>query len=53
MPSWIVCIEGTNLSTVFYPYIFKLDWQKAFNRVNWTKLMQIPKGTGIEGVKEN
>jgi hypothetical protein len=25
-----------------------LDWQKAFDRVNWTKLMQILKGTGID-----
>jgi hypothetical protein len=24
-----------------------LDWQKAFDHVNWTKLMQILKGTGI------
>jgi hypothetical protein len=23
-----------------------IDWQKAFDRVNWTKLMQILKGTG-------
>jgi len=25
-----------------------IDWQKAFDRVNWTKLMQILRGTGIE-----
>jgi hypothetical protein len=25
-----------------------IDWQKAFDRVNWTKLMQIVKGTGID-----
>jgi hypothetical protein len=25
-----------------------IDWQKAFDRVNWTKLMQIIKGTGID-----
>jgi hypothetical protein len=24
------------------------DWQKAFDQVNWTKLMQILKGTGID-----
>jgi len=24
-----------------------IDWQKAFDRVNWTKLMQILKRTGI------
>jgi hypothetical protein len=24
------------------------DWQKAFDRVNWTKLMQLLKGTGID-----
>jgi hypothetical protein len=24
------------------------DWQKEFDRVNWTKLMQILKGTGID-----
>jgi hypothetical protein len=25
-----------------------IDWQKAFDRVNWTKLMQILKGTGTD-----
>ena len=25
-----------------------IDWQKAFNRDNWTKLLQILKGTGID-----
>jgi hypothetical protein len=25
-----------------------IDWQKAFDRVNWTKLMQILKATGID-----
>jgi hypothetical protein len=25
-----------------------IDWQKAFDRINWTKLMQILKGTGID-----
>jgi len=25
-----------------------IDWQNAFNRVNWTKLMQILKGNGID-----
>jgi hypothetical protein len=25
-----------------------IDWQKAFDRVNWTHLMQILKGTGID-----
>jgi hypothetical protein len=25
-----------------------IDWKKAFDRVNWTKLMQILKGTGID-----
>ena len=25
-----------------------IDWQKAFDRVNWTKLMRILKGTGID-----
>jgi hypothetical protein len=25
-----------------------IDWQKAFNRVNWTKLMQVLKETGID-----
>ena len=25
-----------------------IDWQKAFDRVNWTKLMQILKGIGID-----
>jgi hypothetical protein len=27
---------------------FFIDWQKAFDRVNWTKLMQILKGHGID-----
>ena len=26
-----------------------IDWQKAFGRVNWTKLMQILKRIGIDG----
>ena len=25
-----------------------IEWQKAFDRVNWTKLMQILKRTGID-----
>ena len=25
-----------------------IDWQKAFDRVNWTKLMHILKGNGID-----
>ena len=25
-----------------------IDWQKAFDLVNWTKLIQILKGTGID-----
>jgi len=25
-----------------------IDWQRAFDRVNWTKLMQILKRTGID-----
>ena len=25
-----------------------IDWQKAFDRVNWTKLMQILRGNGID-----
>ena len=25
-----------------------MDWQKAFDRVKWTKLMQILKRTGID-----
>ena len=25
-----------------------IDWQKAFDRVNWTKSVQILKGTGID-----
>jgi hypothetical protein len=25
-----------------------IDWQKTFDRVNWTKLMQILEGTGID-----
>jgi len=30
-----------------------IDWQKAFDRVNWTKLMQILKETGIDWLKED
>jgi len=29
-------------------YVCFVDWQKAFDRVNWTKLMQILKRTGID-----
>jgi len=29
-------------------YVCYIDWQNGFDRVNWTKLMQILKGTGIE-----
>jgi hypothetical protein len=29
-------------------YACFMDWQKAFDRVNWTKLMHILKGTGID-----
>jgi hypothetical protein len=29
-------------------YACFMDWQKAFDRVNWTKLMQILKGNGID-----
>jgi hypothetical protein len=25
-----------------------IDWQKAFDYVSWTKLLQILKGTGID-----
>jgi len=28
--------------------VWFLDWQKAFHRVNWTKLMQILEGSGID-----
>jgi len=28
--------------------IYYIDWQKTFDRVNWTKLMQILKRTGID-----
>jgi len=28
--------------------VFFMDWQKAFDRVNWTKLMQFLKRTGID-----
>ena len=28
--------------------VWFIDWQKAFYRVNWTKLMQILKETGID-----
>ena len=30
-----------------------IDWQKMFDRVNWTKLMQILKEIGMTGVKED
>ena len=29
-------------------YACFMHWQNAFGRVNWTKLMQILKGTGID-----
>ena len=29
-------------------YAFMIDWQKAFDHVNWAKLMQILEGTGID-----
>ena len=29
-------------------YICFIEWQKVFNRVNWTKLMQILKISGID-----
>jgi hypothetical protein len=29
-------------------YACFIDWQKAFDHVNWTKLMQILKGIGID-----
>ena len=28
-------------------YVCFIDWQKAYDRVKWTKLMQILKGNGI------
>ena len=28
--------------------VYFIDWQKTFDQVNWTKLMQILKGTGID-----
>ena len=28
--------------------VCSIDWQKAFDRINWTKLMQILKGTSID-----
>jgi len=28
--------------------VFIINWQKAFDHVNWTKLMQILQGTGID-----
>ena len=30
-----------------------IDWQKAFDRINWTKLMQILKGDGIDWRESN
>jgi hypothetical protein len=27
---------------------FIIDWQKVFDHVNWTKLMQVLEGTGID-----
>ena len=28
--------------------VWSIDWQKAFDRVNWTKLIQILKENGID-----
>ena len=30
-----------------------IDWKQAFDRVNWTKLMQILKELVLTGVKED
>lgn len=30
-----------------------IEWEKAFDHVNWTRLMQNLKGTGIKGTKED
>ena len=30
-----------------------INWQKAFDSVNWTKLMQILNGTGIDRCEKN
>jgi hypothetical protein len=40
----------SELTLVIYEELYAcfIDWQKAFDRVNWTKLMQILKGTGID-----
>jgi hypothetical protein len=38
---YVLCKDG-ELCVCF------IDWQKAFDGVNWTKLMQILKGTGID-----
>jgi hypothetical protein len=35
--------ERTKLCACF------IDWQKAFDRINWTKLMHILQETGIDG----
>ena len=44
----LIIIPGRTLETDEELPDFFIDWQKAFDRVNWTKLMQILKGTGID-----
>jgi hypothetical protein len=40
-------ISDQTLETDELSFCF-IDWQRAFDRVNWTKLMQILKETGID-----
>ena len=41
-------ISERTLETDEELFVCFIDWQKAFDRVNWNKLMQILKGTGID-----
>jgi hypothetical protein len=41
-------IPEQTLKTDEKPSVCFIDWQKAFDRVNWTKLMQILNGTDID-----
>jgi hypothetical protein len=52
VPIWNSALFYTGIKICFFAVCF-IDWQEAFDRVNWTKLMQILKGTGIDWREKN
>jgi hypothetical protein len=53
--SWISLLEVSEKRKISYFYrcseelsVYFIDWEKAFDRVNWIKLMQILKEAGID-----